>query len=223
MASEDTTAPIEIATGRRLPFGGLSGPATDPDSPISKGWDPSSSTLIRQHTENILETARTEKPTPDQLARLHGDVSALAMLADRGLAALGVPSGNGRTSNLGAVIVSAIVSAGIALGIPGLSNQDLSPRLTAIETRSTEIEADQLKQESRSRKIDALTIRWLADQQQDQCKSLKVIAEGIEALKPKPKSGDEKPASPAPIECDQSNMPPELLALVAQSRIDESQ
>lgn len=226
-AADDTTSPIEIATGRRIPWGGTSSPS-EPDTPIPR--DPSASDLIRQHTNRILEIARTDKPNTEQLAALEVNVTDLAKLADLGARVLGgaqaAGQGGGRGGPFVTLLAACVMSVGIALGIPGLVSTDDAAearvQLDALTPRIAAIEAEADAEEQRSRRERALTVRWLAAEQTAQCAGIKSIATSVNAIAEATTKGDRRP-SPVVIHCgDKDRMPPELQVLVSQSLIEDA-
>lgn len=228
VSAEDTTSPIEIATGRRLGWRSAArhDAETEPDAPRPREASPSVSSLIHQHTDQILQIARTEKPTTEQITALQMNVTALAKLADIGASFVNGSGGggSGRGGAIGTLVAAAILSAGIALGVPGLTSRDDAATakilVDGLSHRVEAIEVDVADREKRSRRERALTVRWLATEQHRQCLGIRAIAVGINSLvaSTSKSKGDMVPIA---VNCDQEEMPPELAALVAQSKIDD--
>lgn len=173
-----------------------------------------------------MTLSRGGQPSPDQFKRLERAHDAITLgfeIAEKALKSR--HQGGGTGGGILTVIVSTVLAAAVAMGLPGMLNHedaaqariiaesmqaDVIPRLAALEISAAE-------EERRHRRATGLTIRWLGDEQLRHCRGMQAIAAGINSLadaQPRSKN-DHKPVT---IDCDQSGMPPELAELVAQSR-----
>jgi hypothetical protein len=216
---EHDTAPIDLATGRpgsfrRREVRPVPEETPDPDAPRTKA-DRTGSALVRGFVDTILVTAKKEKPTEGDLRKLNADVTALAMLAGKGLAAVGSGGGGGR----GGILVSAVVAAAVALGVPTVTGthdalaEAIVNRMDTVDKRSDQhdqrlgaLEAGQAK----LRITLGKSIEWWGQEQYKSCTDAREIARGMnwiaEAL---PRGRDQGEYTPIVVDCVQYPRLPE--------------
>jgi hypothetical protein len=213
----------KIVRGRR--FGGEE-PQPDAEAPEQRAHETPSG-LIHDIIADTLEIARAEgKPDQPTEHRLRTNLSTLYLAAQQGAQVVGaVKASRGIRATIGAALALAL---GIPVGAVGVAATSpdgatiVAPveakldtkiaaheqRLVKLEAAQTELELAQADNERRARRVQALTVRWLADSQRKHCKALEAVAKAID-----PK---------LEIECDPATLPPELIQLVAQLDIEES-
>lgn len=186
------------------------------------------SELISSIMEDAITMARsTEDPGESQVSRLGLNLQAIAMLAEQG-AKVATASGPVRGGGILVVVLAIVGSAAVAFGVPTLSTSDDAAQakvlaqanaasLISTGSRISLIEKRQADEERRARRIQGLTVRWLGDSIEKQCKAEQEIATGINRLLATRKNQD-----PIEIDCSSATLPPELVRLEADLDIAES-
>jgi hypothetical protein len=224
VAATDDTGPIKLPDGvHRL--------RNREEGAPTANYDRGKSGLIEQICQEAMDIGRSPNPSETQIAKLSADISTLRSWAQRGLeagAAIAAAAGGGRGGGVITVVVSVVLAAGVALGIPGLTSSDdaAQAKVLAEQTRDanerqderiTTVERRQQDEERRHRRVQGLTVRWLGDTQEKQCRALQAIVIGINRIAPKRRQEE-----PIEIDCDAASLPPELIRLVADLEIEES-
>lgn len=217
--AEDTirTGAIDLSTARPRGLRKREEPAApDPDAPKAPNQTPSG--LVTQLVDDVLAAARSDKPDPNQAARLSENVRMLAKLAEAGLAVGRAASGGGSSGGGGpwTVIVAGAVAAIVALAVPNYTggNQALAGqivlRMDTSDARITAIEEEINGLELALGK----TIEWLGNEQHKACEHDKEQAKALNWLArymPKSKHEDvedAQPYDPIVINCDPNPLLP---------------
>lgn len=194
----------------------------DADAPAKPSQETPSG-LIHDIVADTLDIAKAEgKPDETTEQRLRTNLSTLYLAAQAGLQqrtglrtivlsaamALGIPVGVLAVAE--DPDAAAAATAAATAGVESIASTQAShgQRITELERRADEAEDRMRDEERRARRVQALTVRWLADSQRKQCKALELIAKAIDPE--------------LEIDCDTAVLPPELVALVAQHDIEEA-
>lgn len=216
----------------------------DDDGPVTREWgateafDTTIAGLLTSSGELGRVLERGDTPTLELLQRLRDGVhEAKGVVTGTANALRSQPTaknsggGNGRNNSLATIIGAALVSIGVAIGVPGLSSADdaAQARVLAeqavkgndeLAKRVEQVESARELGEIAMRRNLGLTVRWLGDEQMRHCRNSEALAKALNWIaKRESKRGSSDAYKEVTIDCDSGPLlPPELDKLRADSR-----